>query len=53
VAGGSRIKESNNKEDRVQAILAERGHHRGLVHIFSATETLRRQNPVGLRNSVG
>lgn len=27
------------KEDRVQAILAERGHHPGLVHTFSAMET--------------
>jgi hypothetical protein len=27
------------KEGRVQAILAERGHHPGLVHIFSAMET--------------
>jgi len=27
------------KEDRVQAILAERGTHPGLVHIFSALET--------------
>lgn len=27
------------KEDRVQQILAERGTHPGLVHIFSATET--------------
>ncbi len=27
------------KEDRVQAILAERGTHPGLVHIFSAMET--------------
>jgi hypothetical protein len=33
------------KEDRVQAILAERGHHAGLVHIFSATETCSSYRP--------
>jgi hypothetical protein len=27
------------KEDRIQEILTERGHHPGLVHIFSAMET--------------
>jgi hypothetical protein len=26
------------KEDRIQEILAQRGHHQGLVHIFSAME---------------
>ena len=30
---------SFRKEDRIQAILAERGKHSGLVHIFSAMET--------------
>ena len=33
------------KEDRVQAILAERGRHPGLVHIFSATETCSSYRP--------
>jgi hypothetical protein len=33
------------KEDRVQAILAERGHHPGLVHIFSAMETCSSYRP--------
>ena len=33
------------KEDRVQQILAERGDHPGLVHIFSATETCSSYRP--------
>ena len=33
------------KEDRVRAILAERGHHPGLVHIFSAMETCSSYRP--------
>ena len=33
------------KEDRVQAILAERGDHPGLVHIFSAMETCSSYRP--------
>jgi hypothetical protein len=33
------------KEDRVQAILAERGVHPGLVHIFSAMETCSSYRP--------
>jgi len=33
------------KEDRVQAILAQRGHHPGLVHIFSAMESCQSYQP--------
>jgi hypothetical protein len=33
------------KEDRIQAILAERGEHPGLVHIFSAMETCSSYRP--------
>ena len=33
------------KEGRVQTILAERGYHPGLVHIFSATETCSSYRP--------
>jgi len=33
------------KEDRVQAILAQRGEHPGLVHIFSAMETCASYRP--------
>lgn len=39
------------KEDRVQAILAERGTHPGLVHIFSAMETCRTFEPTYDRRS--
>ncbi len=33
------------KEDRIQAILKERGNHPGLVHIFSAMETCTSYEP--------
>jgi hypothetical protein len=33
------------KEDRIQGILAERGDHPGLVHIFSAMETCASYRP--------
>ena len=33
------------KEDRVQAILAQRGNHPGLVHIFSAMESCQSYQP--------
>jgi hypothetical protein len=33
------------KEDRIQAILAKRGNHTGLVHIFSAMETCNSYKP--------
>jgi hypothetical protein len=36
---------SFRKEDRIQAILAERGDHPGLVHIFSAMETCSSYQP--------
>ena len=33
------------KEDRIKAIIAERGHHPGLVHIFSAMESCTAYRP--------
>jgi hypothetical protein len=39
------------KEDRVQEILAQRGTHPGLVHIFSAMETCRTFEPTYDRRS--
>jgi len=40
------IKKKNfRKEDRIQAILAQRGDHPGLVHIFSAMEPCRAFRP--------
>ena len=33
------------KEDRIKAIIAERGHHPGLVHIFSAMESCTAYQP--------
>jgi hypothetical protein len=33
------------KEDRIQAILKQRGRHTGLVHIFSAMETCNSYKP--------
>jgi hypothetical protein len=38
-------KKNFRKEDRIQEILAQRGHHPGLVHIFSAMEPCTKFKP--------